>query len=158
MLLELQELVKRIIQECEDPSALDAEDMTYLKQIKSAADLMNFEDDDKDKMHSLAMSAAKTIGQSPAWIAQKDAEQWQRKSEHRHALSVAAHRDFDKGFGIGGLGRHVEPITVPTIKAIEKMERIEREMEVCRQCGASNIIDGAMFTTIAGSGYCDDCC
>jgi len=64
--------------------------------------------------------------------------------------------DFDGGFGIGGLGRHDEPGRIPTIAQIERMERIEREMIVCRRCGASDIIDGAMFTT-GGGNICDDC-
>lgn len=153
MLPELQELVSRIINECEDQNALDAKDMAYLEQIQTAADLMNFEDSDDDKMYSLAISAAKAIGQSPEWIAQKDAERYSSP-----VLSSPAGSFGQSGLGIGGLANYVEPVGLPSVAAIKRQERIEREMQVCNGCGQSDLIDGAMFTTMAGSGYCDDCC
>ncbi len=63
--------------------------------------------------------------------------------------------DFDKGFGIGGLGRHVETPVVPTIAQMKRMEEIEAQ-DSCRSCGGSDWT-GAMFTTDPSSGYCDDC-
>lgn len=65
--------------------------------------------------------------------------------------------DFDQGFGIGGLGRHTEKPFVPTITQMQRLERIEAQAIYCRKCGQSDIIDGAMFTTDAHSGLCDDC-
>ena len=46
--------------------------------------------------------------------------------------------DFDKGFGIGGLGRHVENIPMPSRGALEREERLARTDVVCRRCGKSN--------------------
>jgi hypothetical protein len=66
--------------------------------------------------------------------------------------------DFDSGgFGIGGLGRYEEPPVIPSAKALERYERLEKRATYCRQCGQSDVFDGAMFTTLAGSGLCDDC-
>lgn len=66
-------------------------------------------------------------------------------------------QDFDRGFGIGGLGRHQEPPTIPTAEQIERIERLEQDDVICRRCGASMNFDGAMFTTGGFSGLCDDC-
>ena len=64
---------------------------------------------------------------------------------------------FDRGFGIGGLGRHVEDPIIPTVEQMKRVEAAEAKMRICKRCGASDLYDGAMFTTIKGSGYCDDC-
>ena len=64
--------------------------------------------------------------------------------------------DFDRGFGIGGLGRHVEQPIVPSIAAIERVEKMEARATYCRHCGQSDVFDGAMFTT-GGGNICDDC-
>lgn len=65
--------------------------------------------------------------------------------------------DFDKGFGIGGLGRHEELPTIPSAKAIERLEKALDEAQRCGRCGQTDTIDGAMFTTDPASGFCDDC-
>lgn len=65
--------------------------------------------------------------------------------------------DFDKGFGIGGLGRHVEAPVIPTIAQMKRLERLEAQAHSCRRCGESDVFDGAMFTTAPSSGLCDDC-
>jgi len=73
-------------------------------------------------------------------------------------VSNQTNRDFDKtGLGIGGLGRYVEPVTVPTVEQIERLEHLEQQLHHCRRCGCSEM-DGAMFTTDPASGLCDDCC
>ena len=64
--------------------------------------------------------------------------------------------DFDRGFGIGGLGQHEEKPIAPTAEQIERVVRQERHARRCRSCGCSTL-DGAMFTTDASSGLCDDC-
>ena len=67
-------------------------------------------------------------------------------------------KDFDKGFGIGGLANYIEPIIIiPSIATIERMKRIEAKMQTCRRCKQTDLFDGAMFTTDPASGLCDDC-
>jgi len=61
-------------------------------------------------------------------------------------------------FGIGGIGVFSEnemPI-IPSVAAIERMEKLEKTDVICRRCGASQNFDGAMFTT-SGTNICDDC-
>jgi len=66
--------------------------------------------------------------------------------------------DFShSGLGIGGLAHYEEPPFVPSAAAIERVEEMERRARYCRKCGQSDVFDGAMFTTDAGSGICDDC-
>ena len=65
-------------------------------------------------------------------------------------------QDFDRGFGIGGLGHYEEPPVIPTVAQIERLERLEARSTVCRRCGQSDAFDGAMFTT-GGGDVCDDC-
>lgn len=64
--------------------------------------------------------------------------------------------DFDRGFGIGGLGRHVEEPFIPSVAQMAKLERMEARATHCRRCGESDVVDGAMFTT-GGGNVCDDC-
>ena len=71
--------------------------------------------------------------------------------------SQATTHDFDRGFGIGGLGRYVEDPIIPTARGIGRMERMEATDTICRRCGTSKNFDGAMFTTMAGDDICDDC-
>jgi len=67
-------------------------------------------------------------------------------------------RDFSHtGLGIGGLGSYVEDPIIPTVAQMERMERLERQDRRCRRCHQSETFDGAMFTTDARSGLCDDC-
>jgi len=64
--------------------------------------------------------------------------------------------DFDRGFGIGGLGRFEETPIIPSVQAIEREQRMMDTDVVCRKCGASMNFDGAMFTN-GGGDICDDC-
>ena len=64
--------------------------------------------------------------------------------------------DFDRGYGIGGLGKHEEKPVAPTAGQIEQVVRQERRARRCKACGCSEL-DGARFTTDASSGLCDDC-
>ena len=66
--------------------------------------------------------------------------------------------DFShSGLGIGGLGSYQEPPFIPTLTQMERMERLEAEATTCRRCGQDDVFGGAMFTTDASSGLCDDC-
>lgn len=65
--------------------------------------------------------------------------------------------DFDRGFGIGGLGRYVEDPIIPSLAAMERAERMEAQARYCSRCGESDLFDGVMFSTDPGSGLCDDC-
>lgn len=70
---------------------------------------------------------------------------------------VVEQADFDGGFGIGGLSRYIEDPIIPTVKQMERQDQMERKAQYCRSCGCSDIFDGAMFSTDASSGLCDDC-
>ena len=65
--------------------------------------------------------------------------------------------DTDSGLGIGGIGNDQSMPTVPSARAFARVQRLSDTDTVCRRCGASKHFDGAMFTTITGSGICDDC-
>lgn len=65
-------------------------------------------------------------------------------------------RRTHSGLGVGGAGSYVEPTIIPTIAAIERVERMEKRATYCRKCGQSDVWDGAMFTT-GGGDVCDDC-
>lgn len=158
MLKELQGLVVKINEENENPNTLDATDMTYLEQIKGTGDILNYTEDGSGGMTALAADAAKALGMPSGWITRWIDEPYYGVTKQTQETKESS-RDFSpSGLGIGGLGRYIEPVTIPTVAAIQKMERIEREMETCRRCGENDLVDGAMFTTMAGSGYCDDCC
>lgn len=155
MLAVLREMADRIIRECEDEDALDAEELVYLEQIKTVADLKNFTTDGSGKMVGLAADAAKALGQSSEWIAREIDGEFYEESGAQAENS----RDFGhSGLGIGGLGRHIEETLIPSVEAIVRVEKMEAQAQYCKQCGESDVFDGAMFTTMAGSGYCDDCC
>jgi len=70
--------------------------------------------------------------------------------------SVVSYDFSESGLGIGGLATYQETPMIPTVAAIERVERLEAEMIVCRRCGASDVFDGAMFTD-GGGDICDDC-
>lgn len=61
--------------------------------------------------------------------------------------------------GIGGIGVFTENEmpTIPSSAALARMKRLQETDIICRRCGASKNLDGAMFTTDASSGLCDDC-
>jgi len=159
MLPEIKELANRIFRDCEDDNALDAKDLAYLEQIKTTTDLLNFADDGSGKMVNLAADAAKALGQSDEWIARKIDGPYYNVGEPAQSKPTESPLDFShSGLGISGLANYDEKPIIPSVAAIKRMEKIENEMQICRRCGASDLIDGAMFTTMAGSGYCDDCC
>lgn len=65
--------------------------------------------------------------------------------------------DTDSGLGIGGINNDQSMPTVPSARALARVQRLSDTDTVCSRCGASKHFDGAVFTTIAGSGICDDC-
>jgi hypothetical protein len=65
--------------------------------------------------------------------------------------------DFsESGLGIGGLATYEEPPVILTEQQWRRMEKLQATEIICKRCGASSL-DGAMFTTLGGSGICDDC-
>ena len=65
--------------------------------------------------------------------------------------------DIDSGLGIGGINNDQTMPFVPSIAAIERVQRMHDTDTVCRRCGASANFDGAMFTNLGGINICDDC-
>lgn len=65
--------------------------------------------------------------------------------------------DTDSGLGIGGVGNDQSMPGIPSARATLRAQRMRDTDTVCKKCGASKNFDGAMFTTIADSGICDDC-
>jgi len=64
--------------------------------------------------------------------------------------------DFShSGLGIGGLANYEETPVIPSVRAMERVQRMHDTDVICRRCGASKNFDGAMFTT--GGNVCDDC-
>ena len=73
-------------------------------------------------------------------------QQYQEKLQH----------DTDSGLGIGGINNDQALPAAPTIAGIRNAQkRLDNDI-VCKRCH-SRKSDGAMFTTMAGSGICDDC-
>ena len=109
--------------------------------------------------NALLYDVAKTLGLTDrqAEILAGDDEQVQPDAPARTLVDSGTPYDFStSGLGIGGLGTHQEMPIIPTVAAIERVERLEAEMIVCRRCGASDVFDGAMFTD-GGGDICDDC-
>jgi hypothetical protein len=65
--------------------------------------------------------------------------------------------DIDSGLGIGGINNDQSTPTVPSLKAIERLQRLHDTDIICKRCSASANFDGAMFTTLVGTPICDDC-
>lgn len=65
--------------------------------------------------------------------------------------------DVDSGLGIGGINNDQSMPTIPSVRAIERVQKMHDTDTICRKCGASENFDGAMFTTLGGSNICDDC-
>lgn len=65
--------------------------------------------------------------------------------------------DTDSGLGIGGINRDQSMPVIPSIAALERIEKMTKTDIVCKKCGASQNFGGAMFTTLRGSRICDDC-
>ena len=80
-----------------------------------------------------------------------------RKRRGNRVQPTNSTSDFDRGFGIGGLGRHQEDPMIPTVAQMEKMDRMRARATRCRRCGQTDMFHGAMFTTVGGD-ICDDCC
>lgn len=65
--------------------------------------------------------------------------------------------DFShSGLGIGGINNDQSMPVIPSVQAIERVQRMHDTDIICRRCGASKNFDGAMFTT-GGGDICDDC-
>jgi len=65
--------------------------------------------------------------------------------------------DTDSGLGIGGINNDQSMPFIPSVRAIERVQKMHDTDTICRKCGASGNFDGAMFTTLGGSNICDDC-
>jgi hypothetical protein len=65
--------------------------------------------------------------------------------------------DTDSGLGIRGINNDQSLPTIPSEHEIERLQQMQDTDIVCKRCGASKNFDGAMFTTLGGSGICDDC-
>lgn len=65
--------------------------------------------------------------------------------------------DIDSGLGIGGINNDQSAPFVPSVEAIERVQRLHNTDTVCRRCGASKHFDGAMFTNFGSGNICDDC-
>ena len=153
MLPEIVAWIDKHIEENEDPDALDAEDMVYLEQLRSVDDLLNFTDSGDGKMVALAADAAKALGQPREWIEKHIDEPRCGPTVEGESACGFGH----SGLGIGGLAHCQEDMPVPSVETLERVKRMEQEMQVCRRCGENDLFDGAMFTTDPSSGYCDDC-
>ena len=109
--------------------------------------------------NAILYDVAKTLGLTDrqAEILVGDDEQAQPDVPAQTLVDSAVSYDFsESGLGIGGLGAYDEKPIIPTVAAIQRVERLEAEMIVCRRCGASDVFDGAMFTD-GGGDICDDC-
>lgn len=62
-------------------------------------------------------------------------------------------------FGIGGIGIYSEneAMPIPSETAMRRFDELMAHARYCKRCGRNDVIDGAMFTTNARPGYCDDC-
>jgi len=65
--------------------------------------------------------------------------------------------DVDSGLGIGGINNDQAMPFIPSVRAIERVQKMHDTDTICKRCGASANFDGAMFTTLGGSNICDDC-
>jgi hypothetical protein len=65
--------------------------------------------------------------------------------------------DTDSGLGIGGINNDQSITFIPSLKAIEKVQKMHDTDTICRRCHSSKNFDGAMFTTLGGENICDDC-
>jgi hypothetical protein len=83
------------------------------------------------------------------------------KNTPKPAPTSSAHRwqsmDIDSGLGIGGINNDQSMPIIPSVRAIERVQKMHDTDTICRKCGASKNFDGAMFTTLSGSDICDDC-
>jgi hypothetical protein len=62
--------------------------------------------------------------------------------------------DFDRGFGIGGLGRHVEDPIVPTVAQMERLEQVQSRYVKC-DCGHS--VAPALVMSASMGSSCPGC-
>jgi hypothetical protein len=71
------------------------------------------------------------------------------------------------GYGIGRVPADVDPVaeTMAELEAAEivakqlpkQAPRPQREYLVCKSCGQGGYVGAYPFSTLASSGYCDDC-
>ena len=64
--------------------------------------------------------------------------------------------DIDSGLGIGGINNDQSMPVIPSLQAMERVQKMYDTDKICKRCGSSKNFDGAMFTTY-GNGICDDC-
>lgn len=65
--------------------------------------------------------------------------------------------DIDSGLGIGGINNDQSMPIIPSLRAMERVQKMHDTDTICKRCGQSANFDGAMFTTLGGSNICDDC-
>jgi hypothetical protein len=78
---------------------------------------------------------------------------------HPQRVPVAEYQsmDIDSGLGTGGIDNDQSVPIIPSLRAIERVQKMHDTDTVCKRCGQSANFDGAMFTTLCGSNICDDC-
>jgi hypothetical protein len=64
---------------------------------------------------------------------------------------------ISSGLGISGINNDQSMPSIPSVRAIERVQKMHDTDTICKKCGASENFDGAMFTTLGDSGICDDC-
>lgn len=57
-------------------------------------------------------------------------------------------QDIDSGLGIGGINNDQSMPAIPSVRAIERVQKMHDTDTICKRCGASANFDGAMFTTL----------
>ena len=78
------------------------------------------------------------------------------KSNPQYIESENSHDFSSSGLGIGGINNDQSLPEIPSIAAMDRVQRMMDTDIICRRCGASQNFDGAMFTT-GGGDICDDC-
>lgn len=136
--------LKRVI-ESETESALADDEVAIMERINTLADLKSIgptlADDGTGRYAALLADIGAALGLP------RDQANTLADSFFRPANRLPAAQPVEPVFAIGGIGRG---------DGAEQPAPWPKQGEVCRKCGAS-ASDGAMFTTIAGSGICDDC-
>ncbi len=130
-------------------SPLPADETAILESIQTVADLtlvgVTLTDDGTGRYAALLASAGRALGLSAAEANQK-ADDLIPPAGGRRAAHVPP-APVEPIFGIGALNLG---------DGAEAPARWPQGGQVCKRCGQSEA-DGAMFTTVAGSGICDDC-
>ena len=140
---KLQALKDKV--ESEIDGSLDADELAIMERINTLDDLRaigpTLADDGTGRYAALLADIGAALGLP------RDQANTLADSFFRPADRLPARPAVEPVFAIGGIGRG---------DGAEQPAPWPKGGEVCRKCGAS-ASDGAMFTTIAGSGICDDC-